>query len=278
MEEERQSESRGAGVIGAEVNAQPLPDSAGWIRVPIDRTLGSRHLEQRILRLRPGGRYASGTPGSETVAYCVEGSGHATVGGERWDLLPGTALLVPPGEACRWSNGTSADLEVVIVVSPQPGRASPATPEGPVPRIGGLSVSERDEQPLPAGDDRYFKLLIDPRYGCRNMTQFVGFIERSGAPFHAHTYEEAIYILEGQGIVHIGERHLPIRRGSSIFLPPGTPHCLENEGPDTLKLLGVFSPAGSPAARRGATRGAPRRGQSSAGPRTSSISIRKPGS
>jgi len=110
------------------------------------------------------------------------------------------------------------------------------------------TLSEDDQLPIPAGDDRSFKILVDPRLGAEHATQFVGFIRKSKAPPHTHIYEEAIYILEGEGIVHIGEdRHEPIRPGTSIFLPPGTPHCLENRGEQTLKLLGVFSPPGSPA-------------------------------
>lgn len=89
--------------------------------------------------------------------------------------------------------------------------------------------------------------MIDPRHGSRTVTQFVGFIDRSRAPFHTHTYEEAIYILEGDGIVHVEDRELPIGRGSSIFLSPGTPHCIENRSDGALRLLGVFSPPGSPA-------------------------------
>src|SRR5206468_3946456 len=110
------------------------------------------------------------------------------------------------------------------------------------------AVTTADEQdPLPAGDDRSFKLLIDPRFGCRNVTQFLGSIERSRAPFHTHTYEEVIYILGGEGFVHVDDRRVGIRAGTSIFLPPGVPHCLENASEGTLTLLGVFSPAGSPA-------------------------------
>ena len=64
---------------------------------------------------------------------------------------------------------------------------------------------------------------------------------------HTHTYEEAIYVLEGEGVVHIDGDHVPISKGSSIFLPPETRHCLENQGEEDLKVLGVFSPPGSPA-------------------------------
>ncbi len=66
---------------------------------------------------------------------------------------------------------------------------------------------------------------------------------------HRHTYEEAIYILDGEGTVEIDEDILPIGPGTSIFLPPGIPHRLASTGAETLRLLGVFAPAGSPASK-----------------------------
>ena len=113
--------------------------------------------------------------------------------------------------------------------------------------VHALHWAQRAGATLPAGDDRSFKLMIDPRFGARNVTQFVGSIERSRAPFHTHTYEEVIYILSGRGLVHVHGRSVPVREGSSVFLPPGVPHCLENASEGVLRLLGVFSPAGSPA-------------------------------
>ena len=41
----------------------------------------------------------------------------------------------------------------------------------------------------------------------------------------------------------------PLAPGSCVHLPPGQPHCLENTGQVTLRVLGVFHPGGSPAAK-----------------------------
>ena len=45
-------------------------------------------------------------------------------------------------------------------------------------------------------------------------------------------------------------RWLEIGPGTSIYLPPLQPHCLENTGAESLQVLGVFHPAGSPAAKQ----------------------------
>jgi mannose-6-phosphate isomerase-like protein (cupin superfamily) len=85
--------------------------------------------------------------------------------------------------------------------------------------------------------------------GSRTVTQFVGAIEAVPAPPHVHAYEEAVHILAGDGTVEIdGEVH-PIGPGTSVFLPPGVSHRLAGAGREPLRLLGVFSPPGSPAAK-----------------------------
>ncbi len=79
------------------------------------------------------------------------------------------------------------------------------------------------------------------------VTQFIGAIPPGRAPNHYHEYEEVLYVLEGKGTMWTGASHTPIGPGHCIYLPRRQTHCVENSGPDTMRLLGVFYPAGSPA-------------------------------
>jgi mannose-6-phosphate isomerase-like protein (cupin superfamily) len=208
---------------------------------------GSERLLQRVLRLSPGASGWVGHPGAEDVLYVARGSGNlvSDTMDRRIDLRAGSSARVGRRVAAYIHNGgRGEEMTVVSVLSPPPFQGFFALEGRPEP----LEAAHEDDRPsLPAGEDREFKVLTDSEH----VTQFVGFIRRSKAPLHTHTYEEAVYILEGQGVVHIGEgRHEPIRPGTSIFLPRGTPHCLENGGEATLKLLGVFSPPGSPGNKR----------------------------
>jgi mannose-6-phosphate isomerase-like protein (cupin superfamily) len=54
----------------------------------------------------------------------------------------------------------------------------------------------------------------------------------------------------GQDAVRLGAATYPLRPGSCLHLPPGQPHCPENTGSSTLRVLGVYHPGGSPAARQ----------------------------
>jgi mannose-6-phosphate isomerase-like protein (cupin superfamily) len=197
----------------------------------------SRQVVQRVFHLRRGRTPWLATGDCEEVLYVASGRVWVEWPAGRMEARRGSGVLAPPNRRIRLVNDGPGDAEVVSVLA----RRSSADPKEV------RAAHEDEEEALPAGDDRYFKLLIDPRHGATRVTQFVGFIEKSHAPFHAHTYEEAIYILEGEGVVHIGDDDVPIAAGTSIFLPPGTPHCLENQSDGVLKLLGVFSPPGSPA-------------------------------
>ncbi len=62
-------------------------------------------------------------------------------------------------------------------------------------------------------------------------------------------YDEVVYVLEGEGVLHMHGREVPIRAGSCMHLPPLLMHCLENTGSGPMRVLGVFHPAGDPASR-----------------------------
>ena len=225
---------------------RPLETPGATAQVLLDPNSGIKRLLQRLLSFDPGATAWLGRHGADDVLYVIRGKGvlQSSIRSDRHELRPGTAALVPVGVAASLTNLTADQLEILSVLSPPPSEGSFPS----VTRHAPLTVVHEDHRDLlPAGEDRGFKLLIESPH----VTQFVGFIGRSRAPLHAHTYEEAIHILEGDGVVHIGHaRHEAIRPGTSIFLPPDTPHCLENRTDRTLKLLGVFSPPGSPAARR----------------------------
>lgn len=233
-------------VAHGEGTTEALPSGGGSIRVTIDGAVGCRNLVQRLIGIRGLAREERTTPGSEEIGYVASGAGRLLAGDQTLALEKGTGFLVPPGTPFRLQS--DEPLVVVSVLCPPPSGAAASGPPGEAARC--VAVRTADRQPLSAGENRYFKLLVDPSVGCRGVTQFVGFIEQSRAPEHVHDYEEIVHVLEGRGTLHAAGERIPFERGSAIFLAPGTPHCLENGTRGTLQLLGVFSPAGSPADKR----------------------------
>jgi mannose-6-phosphate isomerase-like protein (cupin superfamily) len=134
----------------------------------------------------------------------------------------------------RWS-GTGVRALSVLVHDPPPASAAFA--------VRDLTAEEKGS----ATAGRQFVLGARPELGCASATQFIGLVPPGRAPDHFHLYDEVIYILEGEGELHIGGESAPLRPGSCVHLPARLVHCLANTGAGELRLLGVFRPAGSPA-------------------------------
>ncbi len=188
--------------------------------------------QQRLLRF-DAGTDERRDDGRDEVLYVLEGIGTATVGEETHDLLPGTGVFVARGTP--WRIDSAEGLRVLSVLV-----------EDPLPASSGHAVIASGERGA-ATAGREFTLLAQPENGCESVTQFVGYIPPGRAPDHYHHYDEVIYILAGRGAFHVDGESAPLRAGSCIHLPTRLVHCLENLGPDEMRVLGVFRPAGSPA-------------------------------
>jgi len=197
---------------------------------------GCLGLHQRRLSLA-GGSVVTGAAGGRGEAwYVIRGSGTLDAEGhETAALEPGTAVWLP--ESLRYECRADADLEVVAVAV-QAGAEAAGRP--------GMRVVRLDACEPERTGDREFRVLLSEGLA---FTQFAGLIPPGRAPEHHHTYDEVVHVLAGHGVVHLGEATAGIGPGTSIYLPPYQPHCLENTGRDVLEVLGVFYPAGSPAAK-----------------------------
>ena len=60
---------------------------------------------------------------------------------------------------------------------------------------------------------------------------------------HAHKVQEQVYrVLEGEGLMEIGNETRVVRKHDVIFLPPGVEHSIANSGLTDLVFLVVTSP------------------------------------
>ena len=71
--------------------------------------------------------------------------------------------------------------------------------------------------------------------------EFTG--EEQGIPVHIHERDEEVFwVHKGSGTFVLGDRHVPIREGSLVYIPPGTWHGYENEGEETLLVWAISPP------------------------------------
>ena len=214
------------------------PGDSATVQVTLDASVGCRNVTQRVLRFDQG-RSTTRVTACEEVWFVVAGRGTLLVGDRAHRLEPELGVLLDPGVA--WAVEAGGGLVVVAVQVPS-AREPAADRQPPMVRLA-------DQEAITTGD-REFRILVDPEVGCRGMTQFVGWIPPGRAPTHHHTYEEVVYVLGGEGLLHLDEGTRPIGAGSCLHLPPPVEHCLENTGTAPLRVLGVFHPAGSPAAKK----------------------------
>jgi mannose-6-phosphate isomerase-like protein (cupin superfamily) len=214
--------------------------SAGGVReqTTFHEANGCPALTQRIVHVAAGGTHR-GVASGEDVLFVLAGEGTLDHGGERHPVSPETGIYVRPGEEYALRAADGGTLEVLVVEVPDP-----APPAGAERRVT-LRVDEADAQQATA--DREFRLVVTPEAGCGTVTQFVGYIPPGRAPDHYHPYDEVLYVLRGEGVLHVGDMHVPVGEGACIHFSPELVHSLENAGGEPMEVVGVFRPAGSPA-------------------------------
>jgi len=214
------------------------------VRTVLDTGAGRDGLVRRLVEVPAGSRFEGAAgPGGE-LWFVIAGAGWLSPGtaGQAVQVRRDTGLWLPPGAGYRVSADRPGPLRLDSVSLPAgAGAAGDAT---------GPRLSELADRPVEVTGDRRFRVLFGPGNGCSTATQFVGEIPPGRAPEHSHPYDEVVLVLEGEGVLHAGTGDRPLAPSSCVHLPPGEPHCLENTGRDTLRVLGVFHPGGSPASKQ----------------------------
>ena len=220
------------------------------VRMLLDTGHAGPGLVRRLAEIPPGA-LLDGTAGCAGELWFVI-SGHGRLDGDGQAGVPLDAdrgLWIPPYLTYRINAAGSADLRIDAVTLPAgaPERRGPA---------GAAAAGDAAPQARDLGDcdveitgDRRFRVLFGPGQGCEVATQFLGEIPAGRAPEHSHPYDELVLILEGTGVLHLNGADHPLSAGSCVHLPPRQLHCLENTAAVTMRVLGVFHPADSPAAK-----------------------------
>jgi mannose-6-phosphate isomerase-like protein (cupin superfamily) len=224
------------------------------VRTVLSTSAGPDGLSRRLVEVSGGSQFeGTAGPGGE-LWFVIEGRGRLTSGGgPPMPVQRDTGAWLPPGgRYCLRADGTGV-LRLDSVVLPAGAAGQPGTEEQALAGAPGDAavprLSELHDCAVEVTGDRRFRVLFGPGNGCSAATQFVGEIPPGRAPEHSHPYDEVVLVLEGQGVLHAGTADHPIAQGSCVHLSPGEPHCLENTGQATLRVLGVFHPGGSPASK-----------------------------
>ncbi len=105
-----------------------------------------------------------------------------------------------------------------------------------------VTRGEAEVFPLPGRD--WFLYLGPQNSDARNLTVGVAVFPPGSRPAgHIHpAEEEIIYITSGRGRLVTPEATAELEPGVAVFIPVGTLHATESDGPEPLELISVFSP------------------------------------
>ncbi|TCO47406.1 cupin domain-containing protein [Actinocrispum wychmicini] len=194
-------------------------------------------LHQAIYRCLPG-RSSSRSPGEGRLETLYVLSGTGTLHREDGDhpLRPELASLIVGKDSYEI---TALEEMVLVSVSAD---VQPSVECGDYR----ATVDLADQSTQDAVSQREYQVLFDPAVGCSGVTQFLGYIPTIRTPMHYHPYSEMAFVVGGSGRVEIAGETSTLTPGSCFYLPAGVHHRVENLDTGFLRLLGVFTPAGSP--------------------------------
>ena len=98
------------------------------------------------------------------------------------------------------------------------------------------------EEDIPKKGLVYWKTLISKGVTrSENLTLGIARLPPGGALHeHRHVQEEVYLVLEGSGLVRVGDEEVAVGAGSAVFIPGDAPHSCENTGASDLRVAYVF--------------------------------------
>ena len=227
---------------GSAATASPQAVAEGVDELLLVPPVDDSPLALSTLRFDAGATYAFSSGDADGFLFVVEGAGRADDddSGSR-EVKTGTSLRVSAGTTLA----LTADVSDLVIVWAQAGpQCDRHAPLGDDARTTEVDQSAG----AAATGKRSFQVLFDAGNGSTRATLFVGYVPPGRAPWHFHQYDEIVFICRGTGRLLLTGQEAEVGDGSAFRLRPREVHILENLGDDDLILLGLFTPAGSPAA------------------------------
>ncbi len=111
-----------------------------------------------------------------------------------------------------------------------------------VSREGDQEWETWNEEDIPKKGLVYWKTLISKGVTrSENLTLGIASLPPGGALHeHRHAQEEVYLVLEGSGLVRVGDEEVAVEAGSAVFIPGDAPHSCENTGASDLRVAYVF--------------------------------------
>jgi mannose-6-phosphate isomerase-like protein (cupin superfamily) len=97
-----------------------------------------------------------------------------------------------------------------------------------------------------AGDNCVLREILHPaKEDLKIRYSLAHAVVKPGLTTWKHRLEtsEVYYIMEGEGTMHIDAETRPVRRGSTVYIPPRTVQSITNTGSGDLVFICIVDPA-----------------------------------
>lgn len=97
-----------------------------------------------------------------------------------------------------------------------------------------------DFHPIPNRPGTRGRNLIATEHGFTSLFVSEFSMDRGASiPLHTHPAEEALVVTEGSLTIQIGDQTVIAEAESVVRIPPGVPHAVRNEGPESVRAFGA---------------------------------------
>jgi (S)-ureidoglycine aminohydrolase len=202
------------------------------VRVLASPSIGARFV-QYLIDLPKGEGHFEADDRIETFAYVLAGSGTAHDGRRsgKWEIDPGSFVLLPPGRALHVAPLEHLKLLVLRkVYEPAPG----------VRPFEAVSGNESDVKKEVWADNpsALLQTLIPDEFRYDLAMNIFTFQPGHGLPIvETHVMEHGLYFLEGKGLYYLGDEWMEVERDDFIWMGPYCPQSFYATGPTPSRYL-----------------------------------------
>jgi quercetin dioxygenase-like cupin family protein len=80
--------------------------------------------------------------------------------------------------------------------------------------------------------------LITQKDGASHFAMRIFEVEPAGfTPYHKHSWEHEVFILEGNGTLVTEHKNLPLKKGDAVFVPPDENHQFKNDSVEKFTFI-----------------------------------------
>jgi mannose-6-phosphate isomerase-like protein (cupin superfamily) len=96
-----------------------------------------------------------------------------------------------------------------------------------------------------AGDTCLLREILHPDRAHKIRYSLARAVVRPGETtlLHFMRTSEVYHIIEGEGVMRVGEETAEVRPGATVYIPPRAPQCIRNTGKTDLVFVCIVDPA-----------------------------------